>query len=273
MENEVEIIISDNASTDNTYEIVKNANKCKNFSYYKNEHNLGMDGNFYACYRYAKGRFLWVFSDDDLLRPNSLSLVLDLLKSNLKCGVCYMDSDWFEKFDVSQIYSVSNLDYEVYGSSLAFLKKINYWTTFLTGNIVNKELIDGKVHPEENMGTMLVQLSWVIPAIFSSSINIFVKTKIILCKSDNTGGYKIFEVFGKNLNKVLDSLIKRGCDKKIKSIINNHLLTGFFPGFLNKENASFLKEDYMLSLLPVFWKYKKFWTIIFPIFLKQKLRA
>ncbi|MBO0357375.1 glycosyltransferase family 2 protein [Hymenobacter sp. BT186] len=272
IENDIEIVVSDNASTDNTCEVVRDINKCKNFYYYRNEENLGMDGNFLACYRYAKGKFVWIFSDDDLLRPNSLKLILNLLKENDNCGACYIDSEWFEEIDIRKISPIGSLEYKINTSSIGFLESVNYWVTFLTGNIVNKDLVDRKVYTEENMGTMLVQLSWVIPAIFSSNKNIFISSKLILCKLGNTGGYKLFEVFGKNFNKIIDSFISKGYDSKIKTIINNKLIRNFFPVFISSDRSSFNNESVFKLLFSLYWNYSAFWSVIIPIFVKKQFK-
>jgi abequosyltransferase len=268
----IEVIVSDNASTDNTQEIVLDYSSYKNFAYHKNQTNLGMDGNFYACYKYAKGKFIWVFSDDDFLLPNALHLIVNFLQANRNIGVCYLSSEWAEDIETANISVIRKLD-EEFCSSQEFIEKVNYWVTFLTGNIINKDLVKGKIFPEENMGTLFVQLSWVIPAIFFSNTNVIIKEKVILCKSNNTGGYKLFEVFGANLNAVLDRMVHRKIiDLPIKHSINNKLIQNFFPPFLKAERSSFKNEQVFLTLLKVFWSYSSFWKTLFPIFIKRAVK-
>lgn len=49
---EIEIFVSDNASTDGTKEYVKDVQKeNSNLKYYRNIANLGLDGNFLNCFR------------------------------------------------------------------------------------------------------------------------------------------------------------------------------------------------------------------------------
>lgn len=275
IEDEIEIIVSDNASTDDTTAMIEKLKSCKNFSYYRNETNLGMDGNFYACYRYSKGDFLWIFSDDDLLRPNSLVAIFNLLKANRDCGVCYLNNLWTDNISEEELTPVSRLNEEIIYSSQEFISKVHYWITFLTSNIVNKSLIDGKIFPEENIGSLFVQLSWIVPAIFLSRKNIYVNEKVVVAKSNNSGGYRLFEVFGKNLNHVMGNLAKRKVvNNEIIRIINNKLLVEFFPPFVRQRGMSFKSENDFLVLLKMFWHYKSFWTVLFPVFVKkQKLLA
>jgi len=75
---ELEIIISDNASTDETDAVVnklqKNAKPA--IKYYKNEKNVGMDNNCQLLIERACGRYVWLLGSDDLLAAGSLKSVL-----------------------------------------------------------------------------------------------------------------------------------------------------------------------------------------------------
>ena len=73
----VEIVILDNASTDDTGIIARRFTETFPFiRYFRNETNLGLDGNIYQCFRHADGSYVWFFSDDDIPLPNSLEVVI-----------------------------------------------------------------------------------------------------------------------------------------------------------------------------------------------------
>lgn len=73
-----EIIISDNASTDNSDEIIKAFSKDPRIVYSRNEHNIGLVGNFNkAFFEIATGDYiLHVSSDDYLIDNNFVSLAV-----------------------------------------------------------------------------------------------------------------------------------------------------------------------------------------------------
>src|SRR5579875_1824981 len=77
---DVELLISDNHSTDHTPAVVEqaiaNGLRCR---YVRNAENIGADANFLQCYRMAEGKHVWIFGDDDVLLPGSLLFVLKLL--------------------------------------------------------------------------------------------------------------------------------------------------------------------------------------------------
>jgi glycosyltransferase involved in cell wall biosynthesis len=68
----LEIIISDNCSTDNSDEVIRNYALDKRIRYSRNETNIGMLPNFRkATYELAKGRYITYVSSDDYLTDNS----------------------------------------------------------------------------------------------------------------------------------------------------------------------------------------------------------
>ena len=83
-EEEIEICISNNGSTDNTCEIVidfkeKHPNLIK---YNENEKDLGFDRNVLKVVNMAEGEFVWTFSDDDLIVKNGLKEVIRFIIEN-----------------------------------------------------------------------------------------------------------------------------------------------------------------------------------------------
>ena len=80
---DVEIVISDNGSSDNTTEIVEKFKKhFTNIHYYKNSHNLGFDSNLLNVVEKSSGRYCITLGDDDTLFPGSISFLLTTLKKH-----------------------------------------------------------------------------------------------------------------------------------------------------------------------------------------------
>jgi glycosyltransferase involved in cell wall biosynthesis len=66
-ESRVELIVSDNASTDNTPAVVEAyRQQGLPIRYLRNQANHGPDFNILQCYEQAAGRYVWIFGDDDL---------------------------------------------------------------------------------------------------------------------------------------------------------------------------------------------------------------
>lgn len=81
--NNIEIIVVDNHSTDNTWEILKKLSlKDKRIKIFQNETNLGPVRNWVKCLEYATGeygKFLW---SDDLISPQFLEKTIPFLNDD-----------------------------------------------------------------------------------------------------------------------------------------------------------------------------------------------
>jgi glycosyltransferase involved in cell wall biosynthesis len=76
----LEVIVSDNHSTDHIQEVVSRFQEDPRFKYYRNETNLGMIGNFQkALYEYSTGDFaLHLDGDDYLIDPTYIREAMEL---------------------------------------------------------------------------------------------------------------------------------------------------------------------------------------------------
>lgn len=78
---EVEIVIVDGASSDNTAEIIKDCQKrFSRLRYFRQNANQGVDRDFCSAVDLASGEYCWLFSDDDLLKPGAIQTVCDALR-------------------------------------------------------------------------------------------------------------------------------------------------------------------------------------------------
>ena len=88
----MEILICDNCSTDRTPEIVNEYLKRYPFIWYvRNEQNLGPDGNFLKCLQIARGRFVHLLSDDDILVDGALQAILEFLELHPNVSLLYLN--------------------------------------------------------------------------------------------------------------------------------------------------------------------------------------
>jgi len=71
----VEIVVSDNCSTDDTETLVKNFEDPR-IRYFKQTENIGPYKNFNFCLQQAKGKFFLILSDDDLVDHDFVSICL-----------------------------------------------------------------------------------------------------------------------------------------------------------------------------------------------------
>lgn len=79
-ENTIELLVSNNASTDGTADFCASIGK-PYFRHWTNERNVGGDRNFLKCIREADGDYIWLVGDDDIVPPGAVARVVDLLET------------------------------------------------------------------------------------------------------------------------------------------------------------------------------------------------
>jgi glycosyltransferase involved in cell wall biosynthesis len=91
-EDEVELIVSDNNSQDNTEEIVKWAQQFGPIRYSCNPENIGACNNILLlANQLAQGEFCWILGDDDFVRPNAVKKILDVIKTYSEIDYIYVN--------------------------------------------------------------------------------------------------------------------------------------------------------------------------------------
>jgi len=79
---EVEVVVVDGASTDNTAEVVEAKRlRYPQIRYCPQSSNSGIDGDFDKAVEFARGEYCWPMSDDDLLVDGAVKRVLGLLET------------------------------------------------------------------------------------------------------------------------------------------------------------------------------------------------
>lgn len=152
----VEIAISDNASTDNTDELIKAyQEKHVNIVYLKLAENLGPDRNYFKAVEISSGEYAWLMGSDDKLADGSLAQVLheiesgkdiylqDRIECDINMNVIKRRSWWRSGTKENWDFSVDNL--EDYFSTCTSLGGV---FSFLSSIVVKKSKWNN-YHPPE----------------------------------------------------------------------------------------------------------------------------
>lgn len=187
----MEILISDNCSTDDTQQIVTDA-IANGFpaTYHRNSENLGMDGNFVTCFKKAKGKYVWLLGDDDPIIIESLVKIVDKLSSDVEYGLMHIDQMKRANSD-AQFVEFTNQE--------SFFRTISYYTSLISANIVRTEYVP-EINFEKYMGTWFTLIPLYITGVLKQPVNALVNFKVFEFSKDyaRNGGYNYFKVFVTN---------------------------------------------------------------------------
>ena len=82
----LEIIVSDNCSTDNTREIVTSYDDPR-LRYVRQDENIGANNNFNYCVNAAEGDYFLLYPDDDVIDPDLVSSCMEAADGRVDYGI------------------------------------------------------------------------------------------------------------------------------------------------------------------------------------------
>lgn len=105
----LEIIISDNCSTDETQTIAESyQSKDPRIKYVRQEKNFGMTANFSKVFEYSTGEFFMWAAHDDRHAPTFISSCLPYLLKDSEAGLCVPKTQAFYRDQVSWISNMKS---------------------------------------------------------------------------------------------------------------------------------------------------------------------
>jgi len=263
----IELMISDNASTDETPALVQEfIRRGLRVRYIRNPENIGADANFLQCFEQAQGKYVWLFSDDDLIVPGGVAKILTCCEG-ADYDLISLSSYAFEDAHRPPPAGAGSDAIDI-SDPRAFAKRVHVFFTFISGNIINKDtvLAAGPKPFSELIGTSLVQLGWTYTALNRFKRGLYIREKLIAVRLNNTGGYKLFQVFGPILAGITGTWLK---SKNLGRIVMNGTVQRFWPPMLlqyKKSARLFADETKPQTVLsPLFKNNPRYWIFAFPV--------
>lgn len=263
----VELIISDNASPDETPALVREfQERGLKLRSIRNETNIGADANFLQCFEQARGKYFWLFGDDDILISGAVASVLSHLEGR-EFDLVYIENYPITDSSEPRVLR-SNISATEIRDPKIFVSRVHIFLTFISGNIINKDRVQeqGALPLSALVGTYLLQLGWTYAALNGFVCGLHIQEKLIGARVNNTGGYKLMEVFGSTLLRVTEHWLHA---EDLRKVIINGTVQRFWPGILlayRRSNQNFEQEAAPRKILTATFKDNpRFWAFVSPI--------
>jgi glycosyltransferase involved in cell wall biosynthesis len=270
---EVEVLVSNNASTDDTRAVVaRHQAAYPALRYSENEQNGGPDFNIAKAFELATGKYAWVFSDDDLLLPGALAYVLPLLRQPAEWGIVFVTSHFYRHSIEEYVAPQGPPTHTVFNDPHQLADETHFWLTYISGIITNKELVSGAKTLYQYQNSNMIQLGWVMPALFSGRPSLRIETPFVLGRGLETLDFKLFQVFGASYPRVLEGLAQQGVlPVKTKEMLIEAIIRRYFIAYIQPQYRYTHGENPLLILGRSFWKRPSFWTVLVPRLVRRTL--
>jgi len=208
----IEIIISDNCSQDNSKMIIESFISKFKFVYIRNEENIGGDRNFLQCYSKSTGQYVLLLGDDDFIIKDAIPRLLENLRQE-EYGLIHISSS----------IKRNGLSSKTYIDSEHFLSDIGIWISFMSSNIINRKFIQN-IDLTKYIDTYFLQIPIYVYSAEKSKKNLMIYYRLFedSVMYQTNGGYNIFKVFVSNYIDIFQTLLNEGIISK--KLFRNEIL-------------------------------------------------
>ncbi len=258
--NFVEIVISDNCSTDGTEQVVlefvkKYPNKIR---YIKRDKNISGDENFVYVLSQASGKFVKLHNDTCYVLDNSISDIINDIQTADKLGA---DACFFANSGAKNSGIINNFN--------DMLASASYFITWIGSHAYRRSFLqklDG-INRYSNLNFVQVDI---LGRLFENGSSVYLTNNVYFSTIyvDKKGGYNIAKVFGYNYFSILDIYRKKGLisnkifAKNKYDTLMKHIIPFYFD-FMHKYN--FEKDGYF-KYMKYFWFEPYFYFSFFKVF-------
>jgi glycosyltransferase involved in cell wall biosynthesis len=260
--NRIEVIVSDNSSTDHTQEIVA---KYPLVRYYCNAENV-KDRNFALVLGYATGRYIKLFNDTLSFKPNALGKLLDRIEKQMDSNVnLFFYSNMFLNSDCQKTFD----------SVESYFKEVSYYSTAIANfGVWRDDFL--KIKDKERYAVLqFTQVDWSYKIVKNGKKSVIYFDDLFEVVTPNKkGGYNIFDTFINNYLFIV---------KQEKLAMFNYELEKFrllwhfvYPWLItltvaNKSNYSFDTKGVFNIILKKYW-YEPYFYVMLILWFKKSVK-
>lgn len=270
-EGRVELVISNNASTDDTDEAVRSLMQgYKGIKYFKNEVTCKPDAHFPQAIARATGEFYWLVGDDDALEKSAVTEVLKRLDQGRNLVICNY-SVWSK--DMSTELNRSGLEFKedrVFTDPNEVLSAFEISMGYISAIVGRRE--DVLSFQEDELAPFRRFTFPLVYPLYASLLKecsvALISTPVVRNRSGNTTeSTDWFHYYATGTTTIFNGLRKLGYSRKAVRTANRKILAGYIV---------FVSIEYKLQKLftPARWKtlvrsygtYPLFWGACAPLF-------
>lgn len=213
---DIELVIVDGGSTDNTEDVVTGYQKIfPQISYYRLDKKGGIDKDLARTVELATGDYCWLLSSDDALKPGAVQKIINEIKLGYDIYLCNRtmcdvnlnplnDQLWLSHEIQDQTFSLSTNEEAINYFNKA--QSIGALFSFISSIIVRRDQWNAIKYEERFTGSNYAHVYRLFTIMFNGGKLKYLRNPLILCRSGN------------------DSFLERGYFKRYMIDIDGYLL-------------------------------------------------
>ena len=194
---EVEIVVLDGASTDDTRDVIQRyQERFPRLRYHRQDANMGVDHDFAEAVAMAYGEYCWLFSDDDLLKPGAVQTVLDATKGKYGLIIANAEvrnADLSKMLEPQRVHLTADRIYKPTENE-KFLGEVASYLTFIGGVVIKRELWNAR-EKQKYFGSYFVHVGVIFQRPLAEDILVIAKPIISIRYGNAMWLGKYFDVW------------------------------------------------------------------------------
>ena len=266
----IEIVISDNASTDDTQTVVNEYMKMHSIiRYHRNVKNFGAGSNIYIVAEKASGEYVWVLGDDDKISDKAISSILERISLGYNLIITNF-SRWSKDFSLMwKQKGISHRQDEEFNDPNKLMKRFGAYLGYISSIIIKKDVLLSTPYTEykQFIEYELPFLYLVYAGIAIDCHAIFISTPLVHNRSGNSPLSNWFKTFVIGPAMAFKSLQAKGFTPSAVRDANNGVLREFVtPCIISEKSRANASLKRLAGLLAPYYKNSWFfWLICMPV--------
>jgi glycosyltransferase involved in cell wall biosynthesis len=182
LDDEVEIVVVDGASTDKTQEVVEEfVRREPRIHYVRLPAKGGVDQDYNKAVELARGEFCWLFTDDDLLKPGAIAAIKTAIAKGYDLVVVnaeVRDNRLTTILDDQRMIMRENKEYAPRDVDDFFVNSIDY-LSFIGAVVIRRSVWLGRDR-EQYLGTEFIHIGVIFQKALEASILVIADPYIII---------------------------------------------------------------------------------------------
>lgn len=254
---EVEIVISDNGSNDNTPDIGKKYSKTfSNIKYYRNEENIKIK-NFYSVLSRGNGKFLKLVNDTASFQPNKLSKLKAVIReSHSKAkSILFASINYY----VNDVVSIEVRDQN------ALLKYLSYNTTWSPNFGIWKDDLQ-HICQNTDYKTQMPQVDWLYRLVKIKPMILYFDSYFNIHWTGRKDSYNYMHTFVDVYLNMLRGYRPSLYRFEVEKFRLLFMLSSFYYFMKVSKNISYNSDGALKIMYKEYW-YEPYFYVLFPSYL------